>query len=146
MKTKTIIDRLIVDGKQVFGYVDLGVTIQNLTDTKSGEAGTFCDDAGFDYGVTRNRQAHMIEYCHSKGMNVWIADDIFPGTNVQINSNDIYSLESYLISDAAYNSLNNCKSKARKQFDYFQATGITHMVQPVTMNPSSNYRTFIRNQ
>ncbi|CAF4035596.1 unnamed protein product, partial [Rotaria sp. Silwood1] len=26
----------------------------------------FWDDAGFDYGVTRQRQSNMIQYCHSK--------------------------------------------------------------------------------
>jgi hypothetical protein len=38
LKTKTIISNLIVQGKKVFGYVDLGVSTQNLSEVQMREA------------------------------------------------------------------------------------------------------------
>ena len=38
LKTANIINNLIAYGKQVFGYVDLGVSTQNLSDTQMREA------------------------------------------------------------------------------------------------------------
>jgi hypothetical protein len=57
------------------------------------EKGIFWDDAGFDYGVTRQRQSGMIDYCHSLGMNAWNPDDVLSGENIRMNSDDIYLLE-----------------------------------------------------
>ena len=70
----------------------------------------------------------MIQYCHSIGMNVimnaWNPDDVLAGINVQLNSNDIYILESYLISDGKYLSLNDWKIKADKCADYQKRLGV----------------------
>ncbi len=38
LKTETIIENLINGGKKVFGYVDLGVSTQNLSDAQMREA------------------------------------------------------------------------------------------------------------
>ncbi len=38
MNTKIIFDNLITNGKQVFGYIDLGVTKENLTEAEMREA------------------------------------------------------------------------------------------------------------
>jgi hypothetical protein len=38
IKTKTIISNLIFHGKKVFGYVDLGVSTQNLSEVQMREA------------------------------------------------------------------------------------------------------------
>lgn len=38
MNTKIIFDNLITNGKQVFGYIDLGVTKENLTEVEMREA------------------------------------------------------------------------------------------------------------
>lgn len=38
VKTKSIIQNLITNGKKVFGYVDLGVTTQNLNETQMRQA------------------------------------------------------------------------------------------------------------
>ncbi|CAF3628483.1 unnamed protein product [Rotaria sp. Silwood1] len=138
LKTQTIIRNLIALGKKVCGYVDLGVSTQNLNETQMREAvdgwstmganGIFWDDAGFDYGVTRQRQSNMIQYCHSKNMNVimnaWNPDDIFSGANVQLNSNDIYLLESYLISNGKYLLLTDWKIKANKCANYQKLLGV----------------------
>ncbi|CAF1063370.1 unnamed protein product [Didymodactylos carnosus] len=60
--------------KQVFGYVDLGASTENLTVEEMkhavhgwksmGAKGIFWDDAGFDYRVTRERQSQMLDFCH----------------------------------------------------------------------------------
>jgi hypothetical protein len=52
-----------------------------------------------DCSVTRERQSKMIDYCHSIGMNAWNPDDVLSGENIQMNSDDIYLLDSYLIFD-----------------------------------------------
>ncbi|CAF0835098.1 unnamed protein product [Rotaria sordida] len=105
-KTQTIITNLIARNKK----------------------GIFWDDAGFDYGATRQRQSNMIQYCHSKNMNVimnaWNPDDVFSGSNVQLNSNDIYLLESYLVSNGTYLSLPAWKEKADKCANYKNHSGV----------------------
>ncbi|CAF4754314.1 unnamed protein product [Rotaria sp. Silwood2] len=92
-----------------------------------GANGIFWDDAGFDYLVTRQRQSNMIKYSHSKHMsvimNAWNPDDIFNGTNVQLHSNDIYLLESYLVSNGQYLSLTDWKIKADKCVKYQKRFG-----------------------
>jgi len=44
LKTKTIINDLIAHGKNVFGYIDLGVSTQNLSDIemRKGVNGCYC--------------------------------------------------------------------------------------------------------
>ncbi len=155
-KTQTIIGNLIANNKQAFGYVDLGVKTQNLTVEQMREAvdgwssmganvslrinfsffsvfyfikqGILWDDAGFDYDVTRDRQSTMIQYCHSKGLNVimnaWNPDDVLNGADVQLNANDIYLLESYLVSDGKYSSLEDWQIKANKCANYQKTLGV----------------------
>ncbi len=90
--------------------------------------GIFWDDAGFDYGVTRQRQSTMVQYCHSKGMNVimnaWNPDDVLAGTDMQLNANDIYLLESYLVFDGNYLSLIDWDIKANKCASYQKRLGV----------------------
>jgi len=76
--TKMIVQGLVKQGKEVYGYVDLGVTggttnlsvtqFQSDVDTwvKIGVTGIFWDDAGEDYGVTRERQVLAFNYTHSR--------------------------------------------------------------------------------
>ncbi|CAF3439424.1 unnamed protein product [Rotaria sp. Silwood1] len=132
VKTQAIMSNLIARGKKVFGYVDLGVTTQNLNRKQMRQAvdgwssmganGIFWDDAGYDYNVTRQRQSRMIQYCHLKNMhvimNAWNPDDVLGGVHVKLNSNDIYLLESYLVSDGKYSSLTEWKKKADKCANY----------------------------
>jgi hypothetical protein len=70
----------------------------------------------------------MIQYCHSKGMNVimnaWNPDDVLAGENMKLNENDMYLLESYLISDGKYLSFMNWKIKADKCADYQKRLGV----------------------
>lgn len=76
--TKMIIQQLVKQGKEVYGYIDLGVTdgitnksvTQFLSDVDTwlniGVTGIFWDDAGKDYGTTRDRQVVAFNYTHSK--------------------------------------------------------------------------------
>jgi len=70
----------------------------------------------------------MVQYCHSKGLNVimnaWNPDDVLAGVNMQLNTNDIYLLESYLISDGKYLSLKHWKTKADKCATYQKDLGV----------------------
>jgi hypothetical protein len=70
----------------------------------------------------------MIDYCHSAGMNVimnaWNPDDVFAEGNIRLNSNDIYLLESYLVSDGKYLSLTDWKIKADKCAKYQKSLGV----------------------
>jgi hypothetical protein len=74
--TKMIVQQLVKQGKEVYGYIDLGVTTTNLSvaqmqsdvDTwlSIGVTGIFWDDAGYDYGTTRQRQVEAFNYTHMK--------------------------------------------------------------------------------
>lgn len=70
----------------------------------------------------------MIQYCHAKGLNVimnaWNPDDILAGTNMQLNANDIYLLESYLVASEKYTSLTAWKTKADKCANYQKTLGV----------------------
>ena len=64
-KTRTIIKLLVREGVEVYGYVDMGVSTQNLPLATAqqyvdewramGVTGIFWDDAGADMGVDRVR-------------------------------------------------------------------------------------------
>jgi hypothetical protein len=76
--TKMIVRQLVNHGKEVYGYIDLGVTAgttnksvtQFLSDVDTwfgiGVTGIFWDDVGADYGVTRDRQDVAFNYTHSR--------------------------------------------------------------------------------
>jgi len=84
----------------------------------------------------------MIEYCHGKGMNVimnaWNPDDVLAGVNIQLNTNDTYLLESYLISDGKYLSLTDWKIKADKCANYQKSLGVK-MACLSTTNTNDQY-------
>lgn len=121
--TKTIIE-MIRERKpniRIFGYVDLGITTVNhsiVTMKKKvekwkvmGASGVFLDDAGHDYGVSRERMNEIVRYVHAKGMpafvNAWDPDHVMgkaihptynpKGLPSAIGSNDIYLMEDFLI-------------------------------------------------
>ncbi|MBN2981720.1 MULTISPECIES: hypothetical protein [Cohnella] len=104
----------------VYGYIDLGVTtdnhsmsvIRNKTDKWKaiGADGIFFDDAGYDYGVSRDRLNQAVDYVHKQSMkaflNAWKPDDIMSsavhekwnpkGEKTKIAGGDLYLLESFL--------------------------------------------------
>lgn len=138
LNTTTIIGNLNTAGKAAYGYVDLGVSTQDLTLAQMQQAvngwdsmgvkGIFWDDAGYDYGNTRARQDSAIAYCHRLGlsviMNAWNPDDAMGGTDVLLGAGDTYLLESYLVSEGAYTSLSDWKTKADKCAAYEASLGV----------------------
>jgi hypothetical protein len=76
--TKMIVQQLVNKGKEVYGYIDLGITdnttnksvAQFLSDVDTwfniGVTGIFWDDVGEDYGVTRDRHVLAFNYTHSQ--------------------------------------------------------------------------------
>ena len=143
--TASIIATMIGAGRQVFGYVDLGVSTQNLSiDTikqyvdewrAMGASGIFFDDAGYDYGVTRARQNAAVDYVHLYGMkvfmNAWVMDDVLSdfdqtGSYVpsRVGAGDWYLAESWLISGGKYQSLSDWAAKADRGLAYARAKGV----------------------
>jgi hypothetical protein len=111
---------------QITGYIDLGVSTQNLTiaaiTTKitqwktTGVKGIFLDDCGYDYLTPRSRLNEVLDLIHAQGLfaivNAWEADDVFSravnatynptGALTHIGQQDYYLLESFVYSDATY--------------------------------------------
>jgi hypothetical protein len=143
--TTSIISALRQAGKEVFGYVDLGVSTQNLPLAvmqdyvnewqAMGASGIFLDDAGFDYGVTRMRQNEIVDYIHATGltvfMNAWQIDDALADNDEsgQLNpsrlaAGDVYLAESWLVAGGAYQSLRDWSIKADRAADYARLKGV----------------------
>lgn len=140
-----IVSALREAGKEVFGYVDLGVSTQNLSiDTMRayvdewraiGASGVFLDDAGYDYLVTRARQNAMVDYIHASGMtvfmNAWVIDDVLADVDEAGQANpsrmaagDVYLAESWLVAGGAYQSLAEWALKADKAQQYARSKGV----------------------
>lgn len=100
-RTRAIIERLRTQSPstRVYGYVDLGNTqrlpiaeIQNRVRLWSamGATGVFLDEAGFDFGVTRDRQNAVIDFIHDFGLSAFVnafnPDDVFTSTPVALNA------------------------------------------------------------
>jgi len=120
-----IADPLLVD-TDVFGYVDLGVTTQNLPQVEielridewiaAGADGIFFDDFGYDFGVDRARQNAAVDYAHGQGIpvvaNGFFVDDVFgsgidatynpAGLPTSLDSGDFYLFESHQITLGNY--------------------------------------------
>ena len=140
-----IINHVRGAGKQVFGYVDLGVSTQNLRVDqmqqyvdewqRMGVSGIFFDDAGFDYKVTRQRQNIMLDYVHASGlkaiMNAWMIDDALGELDEtgqrqpsRMIAGDWYLAESWLVGGGSYLSIADWATKADKALAYARAKGI----------------------
>lgn len=143
--TARLVGTLNEAGKSVFGYVDLGVTTQNLDEASlrtyvdewraMGAKGIFFDDAGYDYGVTRMRQNAAVDYAHeaqlSVFMNAWDIDDVLGDLDESdqpvpphLRSGDWYLAESWLIASGAYQRLDAWSEKADKALRYSRTKGI----------------------
>jgi hypothetical protein len=98
-RTRAIIDRLERQSVDVYGYVDLGNT-QQLSPAELQSrvrlwaamqvSGIFFDEAGYDFGVTRDRQNAITDFTHGLGlrvfMNAFNPDDVFAATPVPLNA------------------------------------------------------------
>ena len=120
----------------VFGYIDLGVTTQNLPDAEvrlridqwkaTGADGVLFDDFGYDFDTGRDRQNTAVNYAHRQHMQVVVnafrPEDAFSstvdpaynpiGTKTQLGPNDRYLFESYQIREGAFESETIWRSKA----------------------------------
>lgn len=140
IKTTAIISSLKAakPGIQIFGYIDLGVSggawIHNLNAgqiTQAADAwkamgvtGLFADDFGSDFGVSRSRQNYFIDYAHGSGLNVfvnsWFVKDALGGTDCHLTGSDYYLLESFLVSNNNYQSLQTFTSRGDSAKTYQQ--------------------------
>jgi hypothetical protein len=158
--TKTIIANLraLKPSIKIFGYIDIGVTTQNLTDVQIksyvdgwqqmglGITGVFGDDFGYDYGVTRPRQNSFVDYAHSKSLSVfansWNIGDALGGNDSHLDSahNDFYLLESFLVSDGSYTTLQTNIDKANAAYFYMKTkkVGIACVTTLPSVTSTSN--------
>ena len=100
-RTRAIVERLRKRSPavRIYGYIDLGNS-QKLTEAEIrhraqlwsgvGATGIFLDEAGYDYGVTRDRQNAVIDAVHGLGMSVFVnafnPDDVFSAAALPLNS------------------------------------------------------------
>jgi hypothetical protein len=83
----------------VFGYIDLGrtqgLTLAEVIDridlwAAMGADGVFLDEAGYDFGVTRERQNQAVLAAHARGLrvcfNAFNPDDVFSDERIPINA------------------------------------------------------------
>lgn len=125
-KTQQIVQHPLANGVTFFGYVDLGVSTQNLSlaDIQTrvlqwktmGIDGIFLDDYGYDYGVSRQRQNDVVQYIHGQGLpvvaNGWNPDHVFgpaihaaynpSGLATALNAADFYLSESFAVANWNY--------------------------------------------
>jgi hypothetical protein len=100
-RTRTIIERLRARSPsiEIYGYVDLGNTQQlAIADmehrarlwSSMGVTGVFLDEAGYDFGVTRERQNAVIDAIHGLGLSAFVnafnPDDVFNPAAVALNA------------------------------------------------------------
>ncbi len=140
--TGTIIGNLIGLGTEVYGYIDLGVTTQNLDLATinsyvdewaaMGVSGIFFDDAGQDFGVDRARLRSAVEYVHSAGLkvfvNAWDPADVLaedpPGTPTPLQAGDWYLAESHPVWNGQFSDLDSWWSKSQALLSYRAQTGV----------------------
>ncbi len=94
--------------------------------------GIFIDEAGYDFGVSRQRQNDVINYVHSKGLGAFInafnPDDVFSsaidpdfnptGKPTSLGPNDIYLNESFQIIQGEFQDSTFWANKSDKAFAY----------------------------
>jgi len=144
----------------VFGYIDLGVSTQDLSIgqiesridqwKQTGAKGIFLDDFGYDFNTTRARQNTVVQYAHSDGLvvvaNAWVPADAFgakidpvhnpSGTKTALNAGDFYMYESYQVSVGSYVSAADWQTKAKALATYQAAIGF-HVLATTTNNAAN---------
>ena len=138
--TATIIRRLVNQGVQVYGYVDMGVSTQNLSVStaqqyvdawhRMGVTGIFWDDAGFDFGVTRDRQNLLFDYTHQRGLsvfvNAWHPEDVLADypTISHLGDGDLYLAESWMVGPRGFSRADDWRDRAQTLREYSQERGV----------------------
>jgi len=138
-KIKNTIPGLLSVGKEVFGYLDLGLTSQKLTSVEAqaivegwrvmGVTGIMLDNAGYDFGVTRTRQKELVDYIHGRGLKVMIEstepDDVFASLPaLTFNVGDYYLSEDWLVGGDKYQNIVAWGLKADKLVKYGNQTNV----------------------
>jgi hypothetical protein len=112
---------------RVFGYVDLGVSTQNLSIPtlleyaqawqRAGASGIFLDDAGKDFGVDGARRDAAVDGIHRLGLKVILnthtPEDAFDG-RAQLEPGDGYLFESFQVTDGRIQPAETSLAKADK--------------------------------
>lgn len=139
-ETLAIISQLMLSGTAVYGYVDMGVTSQNLPLATAqdyvdewqtmGVAGIFWAHAGYEYGVDRVRQNSLIDYTHGQSLtvfiNAWQASDVFSDTptTTHLQAGDWYLAESHPLTDGTFADLDFWWQKSQELATYRAQTGV----------------------
>ncbi len=118
--TIDIISHPATTNTRFYGYIDVGVSTQNLPIVEinrriaswqaMGVDGIFLDDFGYDFGVTRERQNEAVNGAHALNLpviaNGFFVDDVFGnavhpnnpnGVATTLDDRDIYLFESHQI-------------------------------------------------
>ncbi len=109
-RSQYIVRRLVEQGVEVYGYIDMGVSTQNLPLVTAqqyvdewlamGVTGIFWDDAGYDFGVSRDRRLALIDYTHAQGLrvfiNAWTPSHVLAG-DTHLGPDDIFLSECRLV-------------------------------------------------
>jgi hypothetical protein len=157
--TRDIIAHPATANTRFYGYVDVGVITQNLSQAEimrrvdswadMGADGIFFDDFGYDFGVTRLRQNAAVDYVHGLGLpavaNGFFPDDVF-GNDVHANNPDglpsmldasgYYLSESHQIIRGCVQSQGAWMTKAMSVLAFQESIGFK--VFSVTTNNSEN--------
>ena len=148
----------IINGStaNIYGYVDATLSLSVIQDkvdkwsimggTTKKIVGIFCDQFGYDYGLTRTQQNSIVDYIHGKSLNVfanaWNPDDVFKksGTiSTHMTTTDIYLAESYQIINGAYQDATTWKAKADKMKTYREIGPGKSQMACITTNDASAY-------
>jgi hypothetical protein len=176
--TVEIVSKMRTLNKQVkvFGYINIGVSIGNQPESElrteidqwkaTGVDHIFFDLAGYDYNVPRARMNALLDYAHSKGMqvmvNAWVPADVMgnavnatynpTGAATHINSGDVYLLESWIVHTTAYASHNgyattsDLKTRADSAVAYRSSLGVkimnTNIMDLSTLNDEQENKYF----
>lgn len=135
----------------IFGYVDLGITTDNLSIDEikkrssqwkeMGANGVFLDDAGYDYKVSRARLNTVVDYVHSLGMpvfiNAWRPEEVMgsavhatynpKGLRTKLGNKDYYLLESLLRPTDISDPSSGFRKKMDKVMMYRKYLGVKMM-------------------
>lgn len=153
-RTRAIVRRLaaIRPAARLFGYLPLGDT-QGLSWTALAEGvrrwrdmgihGIFLDEAGYDFGVTRERQSEVIDLIHSAGLRVFVnafnPDDVLGSEIVPTNARgggnslglpsrlgagDLLLLESFVVRVGEVEPADSWFERSRKAAAHSRRTGI----------------------
>lgn len=145
--TIDIIAHPLTAATSFFGYIDLGVSTQNLSQTEietriagwkaMGADGIFFDDFGYDFGTSRGRQNAAVDAAHAQGLpviaNAFVPADAFSaaidltynptGVATSLGASDFYLYESHQIRLAQYDAEATWRTKADAIEAFRQALG-----------------------